>query len=293
MPPITTIEKIRKHPQRSHTATCFFVLLSIRRAKLSKTLPLKTMKVYSHIIESKRKSKKLFAVLVDPDKVSAQQAEEIALQSGRAGVDFLFVGSSLLTGESLDDCISIIKKNCSIPVVLFPGNALQVSKQADTILLLSLISGRNADMLIGKHVIAAPMLKASELEIISTGYMLIDPGHPTSVSYISNTLPIPHDKNDIAYCTALAGEMLGMKLIFMDAGSGARSPISSSMIADVSRQIRIPLIVGGGIKTPEKALDNCNAGADVIVVGNSIEKNKSLIEEIAEAVHSFELKTAT
>jgi phosphoglycerol geranylgeranyltransferase len=251
------------------------------------------MKIYSHIVERKGQSKKLFAVLIDPDKVSPKQAEEIALQCEASGVDFLFVGSSLLTNESLDECINVLKKNSSIPVVLFPGNALQVSKKADAILLLSLISGRNPELLIGKHVIAAPLLKASGLEIIPTGYMLVDPGHSTSVSYISNTVPIPHDKNDIAYATALAGEMLGMKLIFMDAGSGARVPVSNNMITAVSRQINIPLITGGGIKTPEKALDNCNAGADVIVVGNSIERNPNLIEEISESVHSFELKITT
>ena len=145
-------------------------------------------------------------------------------------------------------------------------------------------------MLIGKHVNAAPLLKNSGLEIMPCGYMLIDPGHPTSASYMSNTLPIPHDKNDIAFSTALAGEMLGMKLIFMDAGSGARTPINGSMITSVSSSIQVPLIVGGGIKTPEKALDNCNVGADMIVVGNSIEKNQKLVEEIADAVHSFELK---
>jgi phosphoglycerol geranylgeranyltransferase len=248
------------------------------------------MKIYSHILDSKRKGKKLFAVLVDPDKVSAKQVEEIAIQSAQAGVDFLFVGSSLLTNGNLDNCIHSLKSNCSIPVVLFPGNALQVSKEADAILLLSLISGRNAELLIGKQVVAAPMLMASGLEIISTGYMLIDPGHPTSVSYMSNTQPIPHDKNDIAWCTALAGEMMGMKMIFMDAGSGARTPVSSSMIASVSSHLNVPLIAGGGIRTAEKALDDCNAGADLIVVGNSIETNSGLIEEMAEAIHSFELK---
>jgi phosphoglycerol geranylgeranyltransferase len=253
-------------------------------------LSLERMKIYSHIVESKRKKKKLFAVLVDPDKVSGKGAERIALQSAGAAVDFLFVGSSLLTNGNLDSCIHVLKQNCNLPIVLFPGNALQVSKLADAILLLSLISGRNAEMLIGKHVVAAPLLKSAELEIIPTGYMLIDPGHPTSVSYMSNTQPIPHDKNDIAYCTALAGEMLGMKFIFMDAGSGARTPVSSSMIAAVSSQINAPLIIGGGIKTPEKAIDNCNAGADVIVVGNSIEKNPMLIDEMAGAVHSFGLK---
>jgi phosphoglycerol geranylgeranyltransferase len=245
------------------------------------------MQVYSHIVESKRKGKKLFAVLVDPDKTTSAKAATLAAQAQKAEVDFLFVGSSLLTNGNLDSCIDALKKNCNIPVVLFPGNALQVNKKADAILLLSLISGRNAEFLIGKHVVAAPMLQHSGLEIIPTGYMLVDPGHPTSVSYMSNTQPIPYDKNDIAFCTALAGEMLGMKLIFMDAGSGARTPISTGMIETVSTQIQIPIITGGGIKTPEKAFDNCTAGADVIVAGNSIEKNESLIGGLAAAVHSF------
>ena len=214
--------------------------------------------------------------------------ETLATNAQLAGVDLIFVGSSLLTTDDLDDCIKIIKQHCNIPVVLFPGSVLQISGFADAILLLSLISGRNAEMLIGKQVIAAPLLKASTLEIISTGYMLIDPGHPTSVSYMSNTAPVPHDKNDIALCTALAGEQLGLKTIFMDAGSGARVPVSRSMIETVSRTVSVPLIIGGGIKSPEKALENCDAGADVVVVGNSIEKNQNLIAEISDAVHSFQ-----
>ncbi len=245
------------------------------------------MMIYSKILSDKKQGKKKFAVLVDPDKVTRKNCETLAQEAGLAGVDFIFVGSSLLTSDHLDEYIKIIKQNCSIPVILFPGSTLQISAQADAILLLSLISGRNADLLIGKHVLAAPLLKESNLEIISTGYMLIDPGHPTSVSYMSNTTPIPHDKNDIAVCTALAGEQLGLKMIFMDAGSGARVPVNTSMIETVSKTISVPLIVGGGIKTPEKSLENCNAGADIIVIGNSIEKNQQLISEISDAVHSF------
>jgi putative glycerol-1-phosphate prenyltransferase len=199
-------------------------------------------------------------------------------------VDLIFVGSSLLTGGSMDECISVLKKNCNIPVVIFPGSAMQVSAKADALLFLSLISGRNAELLIGKHVVAAPLLKASGIEVIPTGYMLIDPGHPTSVSYMSNTQPVPHDKNDIAACTAMAGEMLGMKLIFMDAGSGARVTVSQSMITEVSANISAPLIVGGGIKSPEKAIELCNAGATVVVVGNSIEKEEGLVYEMADAI---------
>jgi phosphoglycerol geranylgeranyltransferase len=246
------------------------------------------MSIYSTILRHKKEGKKKFAVLVDPDKINRHNCETLANHSRLAGVDLIFVGSSLLTTDHLDEHIKIIKQNADIPVVLFPGSTLQISQHADAILLLSLISGRNPDMLIGKHVIAAPMLKASNLEIISTGYLLVDPGHPTSVSYMSSTTPIPHDKNDIAICTALAGEQLGLKMIFMDAGSGARVPVSKSMIEDVCKTISVPLIAGGGIRTAEKALENCNAGADIIVVGNSIEKNQDLIAEISDAVHSFQ-----
>jgi phosphoglycerol geranylgeranyltransferase len=246
------------------------------------------MNIYSKILQHKKEGRKLFAVLVDPDKATLKNCETIADQAQRGSIDLIFVGSSLLTKGDLDSCIRILKENCNVPVVLFPGSVLQISAYADAILLLSLISGRNAEMLIGKQVIAAPLLKESKLEIISTGYMLIDPGHPTSVSYMSSTIPIPYDKNDIAFCTALAGEQLGLKIIFMDAGSGARVPVSQSMISMVSKNISVPLIVGGGIKTPEKAHENCDAGADVIVVGNSLEKNQDLVSEIADAIHSFQ-----
>ena len=161
-----------------------------------------------------------------------------------------------------------------------------MSYKADGILFLSLISGRNAELLIGKHVITAPYLKVSPLEILPTGYMLIDGGVPTTVSYISNTQPIPANKDDVALCTAVAGEMLGLKLMYMDAGSGAINPVSTSMIETVSQALDIPLIVGGGIRTPERAFANAQAGADVIVVGNAIEKEPSLLLEMAEAVHS-------
>lgn len=155
---------------------------------------------------------------------------------------------------------------------------------------LSLISGRNPELLIGQHVVSAPAVRQSGLEVIPTGYMVIDGGAPTTVSYISNAAPLPSDKNDIAICTAMAGEMLGMKLIYMDAGSGAKRPIAESMIADVAENINVPLIIGGGIKDPEKAYLNCKSGADLIVVGNAFEKDTSLIKEIASAIHSIPVK---
>lgn len=167
-------------------------------------------------------------------------------------------------------------------MILFPGNSFQLSYNADALLLLSLISGRNPELLIGKHVMVAPYLKISPLEIIPTGYILIDGGKVSSVQYISNTAPIPADKNDIAACTALAGEMLGLKLIYLDAGSGANNPISSEMISTVSAQIQVPLIVGGGIKTPAKIIENFRAGADLVVIGNAVEKNPNFIGEIGQ-----------
>ncbi|MBA3971226.1 MAG: geranylgeranylglyceryl/heptaprenylglyceryl phosphate synthase [Bacteroidetes bacterium] len=238
---------------------------------------------YKKITEAKEIGKKLFAVLIDPDKFNS----EVITTAEAVGVDLLMVGGSILSNGNIDTCICEIKKITKIPVIIFPGNNLQISKHADGILLLSLISGRNAELLIGKHVVAAPMLKASGSQILPTGYMLIESGRQTAATYMSNTSPIPHDKDDIAMCTAMAGEQLGLKLIYMDAGSGALNTISPSMIKKVSESISIPLIIGGGISSSEKAITACNAGADVIVVGNAIESDRSLISSIAKAVHSF------
>jgi putative glycerol-1-phosphate prenyltransferase len=240
--------------------------------------------IYREIRESKKKGRKLFAVLIDPDKFGS---DDVIRKAEAAGVDLLMVGGSLLTNGHFEKTIKAVKKISSIPVVIFPGNSMQVSASADGILLLSLISGRNPELLIGKHVVAAPVLKASGLEIMSTGYMLIESGKQTAASYMSNTNPIPHEKDDIAACTALAGEQLGMKMIYMDAGSGALNSVGASMIRSVSRVLSVPLIVGGGIGSAEKALQACKAGADIIVVGNAIEKNAKLIATIAKAIHSY------
>jgi len=241
------------------------------------------MQVLSNISRAKEYSKKLFSLLIDPDNCSGKEAERTALAAKNAGVDLLFVGGSLLVNDRLFDTVQIIKANCDIPVVLFPGDNMQVVPNADAILLLSVISGRNADMLIGKHVVAAPLLKNSGLEIIPTGYMLIDSGRPTTASYMSNTNPIPRDKDDIAACTAMAGEMLGLKTIFMDGGSGAQNSVFPSMVQRVSDHVDVPIIVGGGLKTPEMAKARFDAGATVVVVGNAIEKDGSLLQELASA----------
>ncbi|HEY8397703.1 MAG TPA: geranylgeranylglyceryl/heptaprenylglyceryl phosphate synthase [Flavihumibacter sp.] len=242
--------------------------------------------IYQQLVNRKQARQKSFAVLVDPDKIQPAEIPALVQLAVDARVDYLFVGGSLVISHHLDECIQAIKAGCDIPVVLFPGSPSQISPFADALLYLSLISGRNPELLIGQHVISAPAVKKSGLEIMSTGYMVIDGGAPTTVSYISNASPIPADKNEIALCTALAGEMLGMKLIYMDAGSGAKNPIRESMIATVADQISIPLIIGGGITDPEKAYRNCRAGADLIVVGNAIEKDPSLIREMSAAVHA-------
>jgi len=233
------------------------------------------------------KTRKKLAVLIDPDKPTDAQILATVARANAADVDFFFVGGSLLTTDSLEHCIKLIKANSDIPVLIFPGNSLQISKYCDGFLLLSLISGRNPEMLIGRHVIAAPYLKLFGNEIIPTGYMLIDSGRPTSVSYMSDTTPIPHDKDDIAMCTAMAGEMLGLKLIYLEGGSGAINPVSDSMISKVRQMINIPLIVGGGIRTPEMAAEKAQAGADVICIGTKFEESPELLQQFADAVHSI------
>ncbi len=247
-------------------------------------------RIYNSLTEKKRHGKKSFAVLIDPDKVNDGKMQTLIDQSVSAKVDYFLVGGSLVISNYLDECVQFIKRSCNIPVILFPGSPSQVSKYADALLYLSLISGRNPELLIGQHVISAPVVKKSGLEIMSTGYIVIDGGAPTTVSYISGAAPLPSDKNDIAMCTAMAGEMLGMKLIYMDSGSGAKRTVTESMIETVSKSIAVPLIVGGGITEPEKAYLNCKAGADIIVVGNAIEKDESLIAEMAAAIHSVPVR---
>ncbi len=229
---------------------------------------------------------KQFAVLVDPDKLDSSGYEKLARMCNQAGVDFIFAGGSLVINPVMDDMLDHLKSHTDIPVVIFPGSSLQICSKADAILLLSLISGRNAEMLIGKQVEAAPLLKKSQLEIISTGYMLVESGSMTTALYMSNSIPIPYHKPDVAACTALAGQMLGLKTIYLDAGSGAIRQVPTEMIRAVKEQLEIPLIVGGGIKTPEQAKMACDAGADIIVIGNAIEAEPSLIRMFSQTIHT-------
>ncbi len=245
----------------------------------------KDHRIYEAMLLRKSTGQKSFALLVDPDKTDPAQAGALVALANDAQVDFILVGGSLVVSTHLEELVRAIKSFTSIPAILFPGSPSQVTPAADALLYLSLISGRNPELLIGQHVVSAPLVRKSGLEVIPTGYMVIDGGVPTTVSYISHANPLPANKNEIAVCTALAGEMLGMKLIYLDAGSGALHPVSGSMIEAVAQQIEIPLIVGGGITTPEKAAAQCRSGADIVVVGNAIEKDPSLIRSISEAVH--------
>ncbi|HZV70006.1 MAG TPA: geranylgeranylglyceryl/heptaprenylglyceryl phosphate synthase [Saprospiraceae bacterium] len=245
--------------------------------------------IYTDLIKARQLGKKKLAVLIDPDKMRLGKLDQIIELSIHCKVDYFFIGGSLLVNSQLDQCLQMIRKRCPVPLILFPGNSYQLSYHADAILFLSLVSGRNPDLLIGQHVIAAPYLKLSALEVLPTGYMLVEGGVGTTVLYMSNTSPIPANKSDIAVCTALAAEMLGLRLIFMDAGSGATKPIPTEMIAAVRGAISIPIIVGGGIRSAEKVKENLEAGADVIVIGNAFEYDPSLMIDIAATIHDHNI----
>ena len=223
------------------------------------------------------RSRKRIALLVDPDAYDSKGLEELIKQIRLHPPDLLLVGGSILF-EPIEITITALKLGTKLPVFIFPGNVFQLSDRADGILFLSLISGRNPEFLIGNQVLAAPHLMRSGIEVIPTGYMLIENGKSTSVEYMSNTRPIPGNKPDIAVATAMAGEMLGLKSIYLEAGSGAEHPVNTAMIRAIRKNISLPLIVGGGIRTPETARELFDAGADMIVVGNALEKDPGLIE---------------
>jgi phosphoglycerol geranylgeranyltransferase len=235
------------------------------------------MKLYNVLIERKKQGVKSIAVLIDPDKAEYTNLKHLLSLCKISSVDFLFIGGSLMTSNHFEEVVSFIKSHSTIPLVIFPGSSAQISKGADAFLLLQLISGRNPDYLIGQHVMAAPALKNSGLEIIPTAYMLIESGKLTTAHYISQTLPIPRDKSDIALSTALAGELLGLKMIYLDAGSGAEYCVPNKMIAEIAKNISLPLVVGGGLNSPEKIEKAFEAGADLCVIGNALEQDPELL----------------
>ena len=242
------------------------------------------MDIYSRILKKSKTGHKQIAILIDPDKHDIDDFAPLAKRMATHPIDYFLIGGSLLSKDLLDECLQAFKKETDIPLIIFPGGIMQVNSKADALLFLSLISGRNPDLLIGKHVESIPYILDAKLEPISTGYMLIDGGNITTAQYISNTFPIPADKPDIAALTAKAGEMLGMKMIYLDAGSGAKNSIPLAMIKTVRKMVDIPLIVGGGIKSAKEAQEKLEAGADLIVVGTILEKQESLLSEIIEVV---------
>lgn len=228
-----------------------------------------------------------YLVLLDPDKWQQDEIVEIAIQASEYGADALLIGGSLLLSSTFDEWLGLVKDHISIPLIIFPGSPTQVSRNADAIFFLSLISGRNPTYIIGEQVKAAPVIKAIGVEAISVGYMLIESGRITSAEFMSNTRPIPRDKPEIAKATALAAEYLGMKMVYLEAGSGAEKSVPNEMVEEVANYISLPVIVGGGIRTPAEAEQKVHFGASFVVTGNVLEKrrNSKIIQEFAAAIH--------
>jgi len=244
--------------------------------------------LYQGFVRKREKNQKSIAVLLDPDEQdNSDHTEYIIRRAAETGIDYFFVGGSLLINPDVGPMIRLIRKLSGLPVISFPGSNLHLNFDADAILLLSLISGRNPEFLIGQHVPVAAAIKKSGIETISTGYILVDGGRQTSVSYMSFTHPLPNDKPELASSTAIAGELLGMRMVYLEAGSGAVYPVPENVIMKVRKSVGIPLIVGGGINTTEKALCALQAGADVVVVGNHIEKNPDFLTEITAIKNEF------
>lgn len=234
---------------------------------------------------ARQEGRKLLAVLVDPDKINDGRLDLLGRYANEGLIDYFLWGGSLVNQPQSTRYLGRLKSVTSVPILLFPGSVYQLDEQADALLLLSLISGRNPELLIGHHVTVAGRIKQMGLPTVPTGYILIDGGKPTSVSYMSGTTPIPADKPSIAAATALAGDQLGLQLIYLDAGSGARNAVGCDVIRAVRAETKLPLFVGGGIRTPERAHQALSAGADLIVIGNGLERDAGWLPEVADLVH--------
>lgn len=242
--------------------------------------------IYDFITDKIRRKEKILALLIDPDKYSGEKLDGFIAQVRRNPPQLILVGGSLISNP-VEPVVTALKDGLNMPVILYPGNPNHLTPNVDAVLFLSMISGRNPDLLIGSHIIAAPYIRKHHIEPIPTGYMLIDGGSPTSVEYISQTRPIPADKTDIAAATAMAGEMLGLKMIYMDAGSGAINPVSPAMLKAVRASVSIPLMAGGGITSTEKLKYAFTNGADLVVVGNVLEKSPELLTSFLEVTASM------
>ncbi len=245
------------------------------------------MNIYDNIIEVIENRGAAFLVLIDPDKIGQDKLSRFVKNCESAGVDGFLVGGSLILDGNLKTTIDRIKGATKLPVIIFPGNVVQVVPNADALLFISLISGRNADFLFGHHVLAAPIIKKLKIEPIATGYMIVESGKATTAEYMSGSAPIPRDKPEIAVSTALAAQYLGMQFIYLEGGSGAENPVPDEMVKMVSENCSIPVIVGGGIKDPETARRKVENGAKVLVIGNYLEdeKNWRMLIKFSDAVH--------
>ncbi len=245
------------------------------------------MSVYEKLFGADTVGAGRFLVLLDPDKLNEVEAVRVAERCQKAGVDGLLLGGSLIFENNFDRWVQALRESCSLPLILFPGNGYQISFKAHAILFMSLLSGRNPHYLIGEQVISAPRVRAAGLETIATAYLLIDGGNMTSVAFLSGTTPIPRDKTDIAVAHALAARYLGMRVIYLEGGSGARESVPQEMISAVDEAAALPIIVGGGISSPEEAARKVEAGACAVVTGTIIERDNSsvLLTEFARAVH--------
>ncbi len=245
------------------------------------------MKTYENLLNTVSRKGAAYLILLDPDTTLNDKLTGFIKHCENSGVDGFLVGGSLMIDGDFGDFIERVKASTSLPVIIFPGSVNQVCSSADAILFISVVSGRNPEHLIGKHVLAAPMIKKYKLEPISTGYIIVESGSLTTAEYISGSMPVPRNKPGIAAATALAAEYLGMKLIYLEAGSGADNPVTNAMVKAVANTCSIPVIVGGGICDPQTAKEKVQSGAKIIVTGNFFEdeKNWHLIKDFADAVH--------
>lgn len=245
------------------------------------------MKIYNHLLNTIKEKGAAYLVLLDPDKLPENKLGVFLKHCEKSGVDGFLVGGSLMVNGDFESFVEKVKINTNLPSIIFPGSITQISSFADAILFLSVVSGRNPEHLIGKHVLAAPSIKKSGIEPISTAYILVESGSTTTAVYMSGSLPVPRNKPEIAAATALASEYLGMKLIYLEAGSGADNSVPNEMIKAVSSQCRIPVVVGGGIRNPQTAREKVENGASIIVTGNYFEdeNNWDLIKDFASSIH--------
>ncbi|MFZ1082343.1 MAG: geranylgeranylglyceryl/heptaprenylglyceryl phosphate synthase [Candidatus Kryptoniota bacterium] len=245
------------------------------------------MKTFEYLLDIRRRKGAGFLLLLDPDKLADEDLRPVVEHAQESGVDAFLVGSSLMTRDIFEKSLGEIKKRANIPVIIFPGSLFQISSQADAILFLSVLASRNIDLIIGNHVHAAPLIRQHKLETISTAYILIESGKMTSAHFMSDSFPIPREKPEIAMAYSMAAEMFGMKMIYLEAGSGAISCVPKEMVQMVSKSLNIPVAVGGGIKNPEIANELARAGASFVVTGNFFEDNgnSGMLKEFAKAVH--------